>query len=114
MGMSSHGKVNEIGVAQIYLRHTAGAFHHNRVIARCQAVEGGIDLGAEVNVRSASAPIVVGILVADGFAVEHHLRSVVALWLEQQRVHIGVARYARGFGLNSLSTAYLKPVGGGK
>ncbi len=45
--------------------------------------------------------------------MQHHLRGVVALRLEQQRVHVGVARNAGGLGLNGLGTAYLQAIGRG-
>ena len=52
-------------------------------------------------------------LTADGLAVQNDLRRVVALWLQEQRVHVRMTRNACCLGLNSLCTANLEAVGCG-
>ena len=56
------------------------------------------------------SPIVIGILVADGFTMQHHLRCMVRLWFQQQRVHIRMTGNACCFGLNCLGAAYLQSI----
>ena len=119
--MARHRQVDEVGSAQVDFGDAARALHHDGVIPCCQAVEGAAYLLAEVEgglrggtlQHTIPAPVVVGIAVADGATVEHHLRGMVGAGLEQQGVHVGMAGDACGLGLYGLGTSYLQSLGGG-
>ena len=111
MGMTGHGQVHQVGVPQVDLRNAASSLHHDGIVTCCQALKGIAHLTAVIDVRRASSPVIIGILVADGLAVQDDLRSVVALGLQQQRVHIGVARDSSGLGLNGLGAPDFKAFG---
>ena len=83
------------------------------VVPGCQAVVGGVNGLAEF-LAAFFPEIVVGVAVADGPAVEHDLGGMVALGLEQQGVHVGVAGDAGGFGLDGLCPADFQPFRGGE
>ena len=125
IGMTGHRQVHQIPVLQVNLGDAAGTLHHDGVVARGEAVEGIADFSAEVDMLVKTSPNpscrrgilatpeVVGIAIADGLAVEHHLGGMVRLRLQQQRVHVGMTGNARRLGLYGLGTAYLQPLGGG-
>ena len=69
MGMMSHGQVYQVGVAQVDFRNAACTLHDDGIIAGSQTIESIAHFTAIVDVRRASAPIVIGILIADGLAV---------------------------------------------
>ena len=70
--MHRHRYVHQVGITQVDLGQTSGAFHHDGVVARCQAVVGRID-GVAQFLTAFLAEVVVGISVADGLPVEHNL-----------------------------------------
>ena len=115
MGMSGHRKIHQISISQIDFSNAAGALHHDGIVAGRKTIEGRAYLGTEINRASSSTrtsappPIVIGIAVPYWPATEHHLRGVVALGLQQQRVHVRMTGNAGGLGLHSLSTTYLQP-----
>ena len=53
-------------------------------------------------------------LVARRTTVQDDLRGAVARRLEQERIHVRMARHASRFGLHSLRTAQLKAIGSDK
>ena len=108
-GVHRHRDIHQVGVAQVDLGQAACTLHYHRIVAGSQPVEGGVHGLAQLG-PAFLAEVVVGVAVADGPAVEHHLGSVVALGLEQQRIHIGVAGDAGGFGLDGLRPPDLQPV----
>ncbi len=108
-----HGHVDQVAVAQVDLGEAAGPFHHDGVMSGGQAVVRGVDGFAKFG-PTFLAEVVVGIAVADGLSVEHDLGSVVALRLEQQGIHIGMAGHSGGFGLHGLGAADLQALGGGE
>ncbi len=55
-----------------------------------------------------SSPKVISITIADGDAVEHHLTGVITLRLQQQRVHIRMARDTCCLCLHSLCASNLQ------
>ncbi len=110
-GMAGHRQVYEVAVAQVDFGHAARPLHHDRVVAQGQTVEGIAHLLPEVSLLSPPSPKkVIGIAVADRASVKHYLARVVALWLQQQGVHVGAAGNAGGLGLHSLGAPYLQPV----
>ena len=112
-GMASHGDVHQVAVAQVYLRQAPGPLHNYRVEAPAKPVI-GVKHRLPQLLATLLAEIVVGVAVADGFAIHHHLRGVVALGLEQQRIHVGVRFQSRGLCLHRLRPANLQPVRRGK
>ena len=46
--------------------------------------------------------------------MKHYLTGLVALWLKQQRIHVGMASYSSCLGLHSLCSSYLQSLRGGK
>ena len=110
--MSSHRQVYQISVAQINLCYTACTLHYDGVVAGREAVEGFAYLSAEIYLRTALAPVVVCVLVADRLSVEDYLRCVVALWFQQQRIHVRLTGYACCLSLYGLCATYLQSVGG--
>ena len=78
--MLCHRHVHQVAVLQVNLCNAACPLHHDGIIARGKAVESGVDFGAEIypltshlQPLTSFSPVVVGILVADGLAVQHHL-----------------------------------------
>ena len=112
IGMSRHRHVDEVAVPQIYLADAACTLHHYRIIALGEAVECSID-GLAKLFPTLLAEIGIGTAVADGLAVEHHLCGMLAIGLEQQRIHIGATRHPRCLCLHCLGSAYLISVWGG-
>ena len=111
-GMAGHRHVYQVGVAQIDFRDAARPLHHDGIELRRQTVVGRTDLCTKVNIRDASAPIIIRIAVTDRLAVQHHLTGVVTLRLQQQRVHVRVTGDARSLSLHSLRASYLQSVRG--
>ena len=139
--MTSHRHIDKVMVAKIDFGNTASPFHDNGVEALGETVKGSTDLLAEVDrpsprpssimgretirmvlpimgemsVRTERvfSPEVVGITIADGDAIENHLAGMVALRFQEERIHVGVARDASRFCLNSLGTSYLQSFGSG-
>ncbi len=118
--VTGHRHIYQIAVLQVYLRNTASALHHNGVITCCQTVKSIANLLAVIggqrgrpSLHTTCAPVVVGILVADGFAVQDHLRSMVTLRLQEQWIHIRMTRDASCLSLYSLRTANLETLGCG-
>ena len=52
--------------------------------------------------------VLIGILVAYGATMQDHLRGLIRTWLQEDRVHIRMAGYPSGLGLNRLGTSKLK------
>ena len=81
LGVLGHGHIHEVAILEVYLCNTACTLHHDRVIFRCQTVEGGTHLSTKVKARlrdsislhTTLAPKVVSVLIANGFAVENDL-----------------------------------------
>ena len=76
VGMVCHGHVHDVAVAQVDLRYAARSLQYDGVVVSGQTVEGLARLTAQIILALASE-IGIGILVANGFAVEHDLRGVV-------------------------------------
>ena len=111
--MHGHRHVDQVAVAEVDLGEAAGALHDDGVVSGSQPVVGGIDGFAKFG--AAFLPeIVIGVAIADGPAVQHDLRGMVALGLEQQGIHIGMAGDAGGFGLDGLRPADFQPFGRSK
>ena len=107
--MTRHWQIHQVSISQINLRDTASPFHHNGVITCSQTIEGSTDLFPEVNISSALfAPIIIRMFVAHRFAIQYHLGSMIALRLQQQRVHIRMTSDACSLSLNSLSPSDLQ------
>ena len=106
--MSRHRHIHQIAIFQIDFCDTASTLHHNGIIAFGQTIESIADLLAEVDFRCTTTPVIVGIFVADGLAIQNDLGSMVALGLQQQGVHVRMTRNARSLSLNSLSASYLE------
>ena len=100
-GMECHRQVHQVGIPQVDFRDAARAFQHDRIIACRQTVVGGANLPAQF-FASFPAEIFVGTAVSDGPSVQHHLRRMVGLGLQQQRIHVRVAGDARRLGLHRL------------
>ena len=49
--VAGHREVHQVGVAEIEFGDAAGALHHDGIVARGQAVEGGAHLAAEVGIE---------------------------------------------------------------
>ena len=113
LGMPCHGQVHQVGVTQVDFRDAARALHHDGVETGCQTVKGSAHLTPVIDVGRAATPVIIGILVADGLAVQDDLRRVVTLGLEQQRIHVGMARDAGSLGLDSLGATDFKALGRG-
>ena len=95
--MSRHRHIHQIAIFQIDFCDTASTLHHNGIIAFGQTIKSIADLPTEIIIAQRNRPycafpsllggvrgrlpIVVGILVADGFAVQNYLRSMIALGL---------------------------------
>ena len=106
--MARHRQVHEVGIPEVDLRDTACSFHHNGIIAGSQTIESLTHLTPEINIRTPTTPVVIGTLTANGFAVEHHLRGVVTLRLQQQGVHIRMTGDACCLCLYGLRTSNLQ------
>ena len=110
LGVHGHRHVHYVGVAQVYLRNAARSLHHDGVVAAAKAVECRLHLVPQL-LATVASEVVVGRLVAHRAAVEHHLRRMVAVGFEQQRVHVRTAFDARSLGLHRLGAPYFQPVG---
>ena len=111
--MTCHREVHQVRITQVNLRDTPCPFHHNGIIPFSQTVKGGTYLIAEIDVRITAPPIIVGILIADGFAVQDNLRRMVTLRFEQQRVHIRMTRNTCRLSLHGLGSSDLQSFRGG-
>ena len=124
--MTRHGHVDKVVVAEVDFGNRASSLHDNGVVLLREAVEGSADFLAEVNRLSGGnrqsgrcgggwgfAPEIVGIAVAYGDAIEHHLAGVVTLRFQEKWVHVGVTRNASSLCLYSLGTANLQTFGSG-
>ena len=109
--MHGHRYVYQIGITQVDLCQAAGTFHNDGVVAGGHPVVCGMDSLAQL-FPAFFAEIVVGVAIADGFAVEDDLGSMIALRLEQQGIHVGMAGDAGR--LDGLGTSNLASVGCGK
>ena len=110
--IAGHRHIHDIHVAEVDFGNTACTLHHDRMETGSQTVEGFMD-SLPQDFAPFTAEILRGMLVADGAAVENHLRSVVAVGFQQQGVHIGMAGNACSFCLNGLCAAYLQSFGRG-
>ena len=108
-GMARHGDVHQVAVAQVYLRKAPGPLQNYWVETAAQPVVSGEHRLPQL-LATLLAEVVVGVAVADGLAVQHHLRGVVTLGLEQQRIHVGVRFQSRGLRLHRLRPSNFQPI----
>ncbi len=99
-----HAHIDDIAVAQVNLRRTAGAFQHQRLILSGQALVDREDLLAQ-----AWLVLVIAHRIHAGRHLphQHHLRLTVAGGLEQNRIHADIRRNPGRFGLENLRPAHL-------
>ena len=99
-----HAHIDDIAVAQVNLRRTAGPFQHQRLILPGQALVDREDLFAQ-----ARLVLVIAHRVHAGRHLPHqdHLRLTVAGGLEQNRIHADIRRNPGRFGLENLCPAHL-------
>ncbi len=101
--------VGDVVAAQVDLGRTAGAFHQDDIVLTRQPPVG-------IQHRHLRGLLVVAVCqrfhVADGVALDDHLRTAIAVRFQQHRVVIGVRFDTAGGGLQRLGTADLAAVGG--
>ena len=111
-GMQSHGQIHQVAVAQIDFRNTSGSFQYNRIVTCCQTIVGCTHFLAQL-LTPLLTEIIVSRAVAYRTSVQYHLRRMVTLRLQQQRIHVRVTGNAGSLCLYRLCTAYLKTFGSG-
>ena len=58
-------------------------------------------------------PVVIGIFVTDGLTIQHHLRGMVGVGFQEQRIHVRMTGDACCFGLYGLGATNLQPLRSG-
>ena len=107
LGCQREAHVGDVVLPQVDLGRAAGSFHQDQVGALAEPPktlqharhEPGLERVIAARIRRAG----------DG-ALHHHLRAVLALGLEQHRVHVDVGLDPGGAGLQRLGAADLAPV----
>ena len=108
--VARHGHVHYVPVAQVYLGYAARSLHHNGVVCRRQAVEGVAGRPPQL-LAPLAVVVAVGVAVARGASVQHHLACHVAGRFQQHGVHVGRRRHSRRLGLHGLCAADFQSVG---
>ena len=106
--VAGNGHVDDVGRLQVQLGRAAGALDDQEVEPDAEAVE-------RLDDRRPEGPLALVVLAGrhrpPGVAMNNHLRAVVGLGLEEDRVHVDVGLDPRGERLERLSPADLAAVG---
>ena len=106
-----HPHVGDIAIPEVQLGNASGSFENNWVVALFQAPESGDGLLEQGLFLTFHAEIVFGGQIADGPAVEHHLRGGVVGRFQEDRVHVRVRGDPASLGLNDLRASHLATFG---
>ena len=109
-GMGGHGKIDQVGITQIDFGNTSCSFKHHGVVTCRKSIVGSTNFPPQL-IAPLFTEIVISIQIAHRSPIKYNLRRMIGLRLEQQRIHICLARHTCRLGLHHLRTPHLQSVG---